>query len=180
MPFILPRPVYKPRSGRPPHRRPVRQDTPLLRSVLADSAEVGAAATDHDALDGRAANAAGLAGARVDVVVELKEARNTIGVHIVGDRGATQSNRFSEDFIQSGAQSTKLSSGETTRMAAGANAGMEERLVRVDIADAVEQRLVEQRSLDRRLALAEERDEVFDPDGERFAAWAFVLRLVAC
>ena len=49
---------------------------------------MGAAAADYDALDGSAADAAGLAGAGVDVVVELEEAGDAVGVYVVGDRGA--------------------------------------------------------------------------------------------
>ena len=58
-------------------------------SVLAGGAEVGAAATDHNAFDECAADAAGLTGAGVNVVVELEEARDAIGIHVIGDRGAT-------------------------------------------------------------------------------------------
>ena len=52
------------------------------------------------------------------------------------------------------------------------DAGVVERLVSVDVTDAVEQGLVEQRGLDGGLAIAEERDEVFERDSERFAAGA--------
>ncbi|MCU1248710.1 MAG: hypothetical protein JWQ49_1739 [Edaphobacter sp.] len=55
---------------------------------LAGGAVVGAAAADHDSLDGRGTDAAGLAGAGVDVMAELEEAGDSICVHIVGDRGA--------------------------------------------------------------------------------------------
>jgi hypothetical protein len=34
MPFILPRPVYTPRSGRPPRSGPVRQDITLINKRL--------------------------------------------------------------------------------------------------------------------------------------------------
>ena len=52
---------------------------------LAGGAVVGAAASDDDALDGGGADAAGLAGAGVDVVVELEEAGYSVGVDVVGD-----------------------------------------------------------------------------------------------
>ena len=41
-----------------------------------------------DALNGCLADAAGLAGARVDEVVELEEAGYSVGVYVVGDGGA--------------------------------------------------------------------------------------------
>ena len=49
---------------------------------------MGAAAAYYYALDGSVADTAGLAGARVDVVVELEEAGYAVGVYVVGDRGA--------------------------------------------------------------------------------------------
>ena len=49
---------------------------------------MGAAAAYYYAFDWGGADAAGLAGARVDVVVELEEAGYAVGVYVVGDRGA--------------------------------------------------------------------------------------------
>jgi hypothetical protein len=49
---------------------------------------MGATAAYDDAFDGCVAGAAGLVGARVDVVVELEEAGDSVGVYVVGDRGA--------------------------------------------------------------------------------------------
>ena len=62
----------------------------------------------------------------------------------------------------------------------GADAGAEEGFVGVDVADAVEQGLVEQRGFDGGLAAAEEGDEVFEGDGEGFAAGAGVGRSHGC
>lgn len=52
---------------------------------LAGGAEVGASASDDNALDGCFADAAGLTGTGVDVVVELEEAGYAVGVYVVGD-----------------------------------------------------------------------------------------------
>jgi len=62
-------------------------------------------------------------------------------------------------------------------VAGGADAGVEEGLIGIDITDAMEQRLVKQRGLDGRLAIAEEDDEVFEWNSERLGARAFVLRV---
>ena len=59
-------------------------------------------------------------------------------------------------------------------MAARADPGVVEGLVGVDVADAVEEGLVEERGLDGGLAVAEEGDEVFERDGQGFAAGAGV------
>jgi hypothetical protein len=53
--------------------------------LLAGGAEVSAASTDYDAFDRCRTGAAGLAGARVDAVVQLEEARDSFGVDVVGD-----------------------------------------------------------------------------------------------
>ena len=57
----------------------------LARLFLTGGAEVGASATYDDSLDGGLADAAGLAGAGVDVVVELEEAGYAFGVYVIGD-----------------------------------------------------------------------------------------------
>ena len=89
-----------------------------------------------------------------------------------------------EDFDEGGAESGEFCASETTGVAGGADAGVEECLVGVDVADAVEQGLVEQRGLDGTAAMAEEGDEVFERDGEGFAAGAGVgrcrLQVVSC
>ncbi len=60
--------------------------------------------------------------------------------------------------------------GQATCLARWADAGTEEALVRIDVADAVEQRLVEERSFDGELAPVEEGGEGWFSDGEGFAA----------
>src|ERR1700712_2730427 len=116
-------------------------------SSLAGRAEVSAAPAYDDAFDGGGADAAGLAGAAVDVVVELKEAGYAVGVYIVGDGGAAQFDRLGEDLDKGRAEAAEFGPGETAGVAERTNAGMEEGLVGVDVADAVEQALVEQRGL---------------------------------
>ena len=116
--MIPARPVYTPRSGRSTRSGPVRQDMGS-GSLLAGGAEVGAAPTDHNALDGCAADATGLAGARIDVVVELEKSSDAIRIHIIGDRGATKLNRFGENFNQRCSQTYKFSASKATGVAAG-------------------------------------------------------------
>jgi len=147
-------------------------------SLLTPRAEVGAAASEGDAADGRGADEAGLAGAPVDAVLELEEAARTIGIDVVGDGGAAEPDGVAEDLDERGAQAGQLGAGETGGLASGAEAGAEERLVGVDVADAVEERLIEQRGLDRRAARMEERDEVGERDGEGLAAGAGVGRRI--
>ena len=76
--------------------------------------------------------------------------------------------------MQRRAEAGQLVAGEAAGVAAGADSGVVEGLVGVDVADAVEEGLVEERGLDGGLAVAEERDEVFERDGEGFFAGAGV------
>jgi hypothetical protein len=150
---------------------------------LAVGAEVGAAAGEGDALDGGSADEAGLAGALVDLVAELEEAADAVGVDVVGDGGAAELNGVAQDFDEGGAEPDELGAGEARGLAARADVGEEEGLVGVDVADAVEQGLVEQRGLDGGAAVAEDGDEVGEGDGEGFAAGALVrcrLQVVSC
>jgi len=57
-------------------------------SVLAMGAVVGTPPSQNDAADGGSADQAGLAGSQVDAVLELEEAGDAVGVHVVGDGGA--------------------------------------------------------------------------------------------
>jgi hypothetical protein len=66
-------------------RQPFRLHNANL--LLAGRAEMGATTAYYYALDGGFADAAGFAGAGVDVVMELEEARYAVGVHVVGDGG---------------------------------------------------------------------------------------------
>jgi len=142
---------------------------------LTGGAVVSAAAADHDSHDGSGADAAGLAGARVDVMAELEEAGDAVCVDVVGDRGAAQLNGFGEDFHQCVAEAGELGARETAGVAGGADAGVEECFVGVDVADTVEERLVEERRFDGSFAIAEESDKVLEWDGEGFGAGPFVL-----
>jgi hypothetical protein len=135
---------------------------------------VGAAASNDDALDWRLADAAGLAGAGVDAVFELEEASDAVGVDVVGDGGAPELDGVFEDVAEGVAETGELGAGEATGVPTRADAGAEECFVGVDIADAVEERLVEQGGLDGGLATAKEADEVFKGDLEGLFAWAGV------
>jgi len=68
---------------------------------------------------------------------------------------------MAEDIDQSLAEAEELLCREATRLAARTDAGTKEGLVSVDVADTMEQRLVEQRGLNGSLALVEEGDEIF-------------------
>jgi hypothetical protein len=80
---------------------------------------VGAAAGDNIFLDWRPADQAGLAGALVDLVLELEEAADAVGVDVVGDGGAAELDGMAQDFDEGGAQSREFGTREAGGMAAG-------------------------------------------------------------
>ena len=137
-------------------------------------AEVGAAAGEGDAADRGGADEAGLAGAPVDAVLELEEAAGAFGIDVVGDGGAAEADGVAEDFDERGAQAGQFGAGEAGGLAGGTDGGAEEALVGVNVADAVEEGLVEQRGLDGGAAGVEESDEIGEGDGEGLAAGAGV------
>ena len=53
--------------------------------VLAGGAVVGTAACEEDAVNGCAADQAGLSSAHVDAVFELEKTADAVGVNVVGD-----------------------------------------------------------------------------------------------
>src|SRR5258708_2467328 len=63
----------------------------------------------------------------------------------------------------------EFSTGKPPRLPLGANARAEERLVGVDIPNAVQQFLIKQSSFDRSLSAAKELREIFRADGERLS-----------
>jgi len=131
---------------------------------------VRAATADYHAFDRRAANTAKLAGARIDVMMQLEEAGDTVCVYIVRNRRASQLDSFGEHLDQHRVKTRKFGAGQAACVAGWADAGVEKALVCVDVAYAVQQRLIQQCSFDRGLPATKERDEIFKPDSERFCA----------
>ena len=92
-------------------------------------------------------------------MLQLEEAFLAVGIHVVADGRAAQRDGFVQNFLQRSVQLAQLLAGERRRTAPRADAGAKQRLVGVDVADAAQQLLIEQRALDRRLALAKELDK---------------------
>jgi len=133
-------------------------------------AEVRPAPGEDDTADRRAADEAGLSLAGIDAVLDLEEAGFTVGVDVVGDRRAAGADGGLKDGSKGFVEAREARAGEAAGNACGADAGAEETFVGVDVADAVEERLVEERGFDGKLAAAEEGDEVVEGDGEGFAS----------
>jgi len=138
--------------------------------VLAARAVMGSAAGEQDAADGRAAAAAGLAGALIDAVLDLEEAAIAVGVDVVGDRGAAETDGVPENGAESPAKAFELGSGEAAGAPAGPDSSVEEALVGIDVAHAGEEGLVEESGLDGELAAIKKSSKRSAADGERVGA----------
>lgn len=64
-------------------------------SALTIGAVVRAASGNDGPANWRAANQAGLAGSHINMMFELEEAGDPIGIHIIGNRRTTQFDRLS-------------------------------------------------------------------------------------
>src|SRR5258708_38825298 len=104
--------------------------------ALATGAIVGAARTEDDAADRRFTDGAGLAFAAVNLVVLLEAAAAAFGVDIVRNRRAFQFDGGSQDsdhrFMQAGGALGAQAGCDRF----GVNAGLEQRLVGVDVPHA--------------------------------------------
>ena len=82
-------------------------------------------------------------------VLELKEATFPIGVDVVGNRRAAESDGLQENLAQRETEPLKLGESEPVTPAARPDARLKQAFVGVDIAHACEDRLIEQRRFDR-------------------------------
>src|SRR5437899_5979629 len=115
---------------------------------------------DDDARpDGRAAGRTGPTGTVVNSVVELEPALAAEAVPVVRDRRAAAADGLHEDRAACGHDPPAVVAREARRAAAGADAGPEEDLVRVDVAEARNPALVHDQGLDRGATRPGQREE---------------------
>jgi len=101
------------------------QKSSINNLLLALEAVVAAAARDYDSLDGRLANQAGLGLAAIDAMLELEESFFAFGVHIVGNGGTAEGDRFFQDLFHCGEKLAQLLARDGLGAAARAQAGAE-------------------------------------------------------
>src|SRR3990172_788925 len=138
--------------------------------------EVGAAAADLDALDGRATGVAGLAGAAEDLDVHLHAAGAAVRVLVVAEGGAAALDAEEEDAAHGGVQRLDLAGAQRRAEAARVDAGGEAGLVGVDVADAGDAPLVEDDRLDGRLAPRDGAGKEVDSEALAEGLWAEAVR----
>lgn len=130
-----------------------------IASMLAMRAEVGAAASDENPANRGSADQAGLAGAEIDLVLQLKEAFLPGSVHIVRNGRAAESDRLPQYGLDGAAQNRQFLGFEPARLAQRADAGMKETFIGVDVANAVQKLLIQQGGFDGRSTSAKQRSK---------------------
>ncbi len=110
---------------------------------------------DHDAADECAATRARLILLTVDIVELLKRAAFSGAIHIVRNGRSAVTNRKPEHFEQTFVQAFGALFRDAAGGSAWMNASVEQQFVRINVADAAEERLIEEKSLDAAAMLAQ-------------------------
>ena len=121
---------------------------------------MGAASSNNDLPDWRAADQAGLTGTHVYMMLQLEEAADAVGVDIIGDGRSAEGDRLAEHRLQRRVQALQLDFAQAPRHAPGTDPGAEEAFVGVDIAYSMKQFLVEERGFNGETASVEELHKV--------------------
>jgi hypothetical protein len=130
---------------------------------LASAAEVGRSAPEDDSLNRVIAFAAGFSGAVVDAVEALEPARRAVGVDVVSQGAAAVAQGPAENHLDRPRQFADSRGVQVLCGCEGMNPCGEERFIDVDVAQARDQRLVEQRGLDRARGFRQARGQLPRP-----------------
>src|SRR6185312_4291668 len=104
---------------------------------------MAAAAGNRNAADGGSAARTRKAGSLVDAMLRLEESGFAGGIYVVGDGGAAEADCAPEDLLEGAPEAFQLGSREAARDTPWADAGTEQALIGVNVADPREKRLVE-------------------------------------
>ena len=114
-----------------------------------------AAAGNRNAADGSSAAPARKPGPLVDAMLHLEKSGFPGGIHVVGDGGAAEADCAPEDLLEGVPEVFQLGSREAARDPPWADAGTEQALVGINVADPGEKRLVEKSGLYRESPVTE-------------------------
>ena len=137
---------------------------------MAAGAEVTAAARYDGAAYFCSAAETLFAGALVNAVAKLKLAALAIGIYVIGNGRAAQSDGFQEHSADGAMEIAELARLERRRQSHGMDSGSPQTFVRVDVAHAAQDALVEQERFDARAVSAQFRAEFFLSSFERIEA----------
>jgi len=104
---------------------------------------MSAPASHENTADRSSAGVAWLGGAQVNAVFELEEAALPIGVNVIRDRGAAQTNGMAQDLEKRLSEAFKFDSSEAACGPARADTGTKETLVSIDVTYSGEEGLIE-------------------------------------
>ena len=108
---------------------------------------MGGAAAEHYSRNGGFAADTGLVFTSINPVKKLEGPFFAIGIDVITQRAAAMVDGAAENELDRPIQSKDLLAGEQIARSGGINAGMEERFIGVDVADAGEDALIEKGSL---------------------------------
>src|SRR5579864_6084597 len=144
-----------------------------LRKLTVDTSGSNAfLASNHNLLDRPLAHQARLTFSPIDPMLELEEALFSVGVYVVGNRRPSGGDGLLQHLLQSMVQLGVFRTRDGGRPPPGPNSGAEQAFICVDVSHSMQQLLVQQRRLDRRLARAKKLHEFFDLDLKRLRPWS--------
>lgn len=138
---------------------------------------MGASASHGDAPDHSATHSTGLARALVDTMLQLEKAADSICIHVIRDRRTAKGDGLLQHLSKSLAQALELHTREPAGAAPRTQPGTEEAFIRIDIAHARQQLLIEQGRLHRKLAFMEKCSKLLRINAKRFKSWRRERRL---
>ena len=168
-----PKPFGAQESERRPNKPPLRPRP--MSGPLAMGAKMGAPLRHQNAFDGRGAGAAGLPSAPVNAVEVLETAAVTVAVDVVGDGRPAHDDGLPEKLLDGGIESLQTRLAELSADQERMQTGPKEGFVDVDVAQAAKELLIEQKGLEARAAVGEERGKAGEGDFERIGALRGVL-----
>jgi len=139
-------------------------------SFLALRTIVRSPSAKHDALDSGTTNQTWLTCSHVHAVPELEEPFATFGIHIVGNRGSSESDCIVQYLLDGSMQGIEFGPREPSGGAAGTNPRSKKRFIGIDIPHAMKQLLVQKRGFDGRLAAAKQLRKLLGRNGKWFSS----------
>ena len=133
---------------------------------------MGASSCYYDALDRVTASQAGITGALVDAMLQLEESPDAICVDVIGNGRATELNRLFQNRTESEPELFKFRARESPGAAAWTDSGAKQALIGIDVSDARQQGLIQERGFDREFTSAKELCKLRRLDRQWFRAWS--------
>lgn len=116
---------------------------------------MGAAPGEEKTANRRATATARQAGPQIHAMLDLEEAGLAFGIHVIRDRGSSQTDGMLKNLAQGRAEAFELGPGEAAGHTAGTYTRAKQALVGIDVSHTCQQGLVQKRSFDGETATPE-------------------------